>query len=36
MCMLFVCTLIKVVGHYDLIVLAMSVMGFQNKSLDRG
>ena len=27
-------TLLKVVGHYDLSVLSMSVMGFQKKSLD--
>ena len=31
MCILFVCTLLKVVGHYDLSVLSLSVMGFQNK-----
>ena len=28
------CTLLKVVGYYDLSVLSMSVMGFQKKSLD--
>ena len=26
-----VCTLIKAVGYYDLSVLSMSVMGFQQK-----
>ena len=31
MCILFVCTLAKVVGYYDLSVLSMSVMGFQKK-----
>ena len=31
-----VCTLLKVVGYYDLSVLSMSVMAFQNKSLDGG
>ena len=31
-----VCTLLKVVGYYDLSVLSMSVMGFQKKSLDGG
>ena len=30
-----VCTLLKVVGYYELSVLSMSVMGFQKKSLDR-
>ena len=30
-----VCTLLKVVGYYDLSVLSMTVMGFQ-KSLDGG
>ena len=30
-----VCTLLKVVNHYDLSVLSMSVMGFQ-KSFDGG
>ena len=29
MCIL--CTLLKVVGYYDLSVLSMSVLGFQNK-----
>ena len=31
MCILFVYTLLKVVSYYDLSVLSMSVMGFQNK-----
>ena len=31
MCILSVYTLLKVVGYYDLIVLSMSVMGFQKK-----
>ena len=31
MCILFVHTLLKVVSYYDLSVLSMSVMGFQNK-----
>ena len=31
MCILFVCTLLKVVSYYDLSVLAMSMIGFQNK-----
>ena len=31
MCILSVYTLIKVVGYYDLSVLSMSVIGFQNK-----
>ena len=30
------CTLLKVVGYYDLSVLSMSVIGFQNKTLDGG
>ena len=30
MCILYAYTLIKVVGYYDLSVLSMSVMGFQN------
>ena len=34
MCILFVYTLLKVVGYYDLSVMSMSVMGFQQKSLD--
>ena len=35
MCVLFVCTLLKVLSYYDLSVLSMSVMGFQqNKSLE--
>ena len=36
MCILSVHTLLKVVGYYDLSVLSMSVMDFQNKSLDGG
>ena len=37
MCILSVyCTLLKVVGYYDLSVLSMSVMGFPKKSLDGG
>ena len=32
MCILFLYSLLKVVSHYDLSVLSMSVMGFQ-KSL---
>ena len=35
-CILFIYTLLKVVGYYDLSVLSMSVMGFQQKSLDGG
>ena len=31
MCILSLYTLLKVVGYYDLRVLSMSVMGFQNK-----
>ena len=31
MCILSVYTLLKVVSYYDLSVLSMSVMGFQNK-----
>ena len=31
MCILSVYTLLKVVGYYDLSVLSMSVMGFQQK-----
>ena len=31
-----VCTLLKVVGYYDLSVLSMSVMGFNKKSLNGG
>ena len=34
MCILSLYALLKVVGHYDLSVLSMSVMGFQKKSLD--
>ena len=34
MCILFVYTLLKAVSYYDLSVLSMSVMGFQQKSLD--
>ena len=33
---IYVYTLLKVVGYYDLSVLSMSVMGFQKKSLDGG
>ena len=33
MCILSVYTLLKVVAYYDLIVLSMSVMGFQKKKL---
>ena len=37
MCILSVYTLLKVVGYYDLTVLFMSVMGFQQQqSLDGG
>ena len=36
MCILFVNTLLKVVSYYDFSVLTMSMMGFQNKSLDVG
>ena len=35
MCILSVYTLLKCVGYYDLSVLSMSVMGFQQK-LDGG
>ena len=31
MCILFVCTLLKVVSYYDLSVLSMSVLGFERK-----
>ena len=31
MCILFVCTLLKVVSYYDFTVLSMSVMGIQKK-----
>ena len=31
MCILFVYTLLKVVGYYDLSVLSSSVTGFQKK-----
>ena len=31
MCILFVYTLLKVVSYYDLSVLSMSVMGFQEQ-----
>ena len=34
MCILFVYTLLKVVSHYDVSVLYMSVMGFHKKSLN--
>ena len=30
------CTLLKVVGYYDLSVLSMSVMGFPTKKFGRG
>ena len=36
MCILSVHTLLKVVGYYDLSVLSMSVMGFQNKKVCTG
>ena len=36
MCILFVYTLLKVVSYYDLSVLSMPGMDFQNKSLDGG
>ena len=38
MCILSVCTLLKVVSYYDLSVFSISVMGFQKikKSLDGG
>ena len=36
MCILSLHALLKVVGHYDLSVLSMSVMGFQKNSLDGG
>ena len=37
MCILFVYTLLKVVRYYDLSVLSMSVMGFQQQQrLDGG
>ena len=35
-CVFCVYTLLKVVGYYDLSVLSMSVMGFQQKSLYGG
>ena len=35
LCILSIYTLVKVVGYYDLSVLSMSVMAFQNKNLDR-
>ena len=31
MCMLSVCTFLKVVGYYDFSILSMSVMSFQKK-----
>ena len=31
MCILSVCTLLKVVGYYALSVLSMSMIGFQKK-----
>ena len=36
MCILSVYTLLKVVVYYDLSVLPMSIMGFQNKKMDWG
>ena len=36
MCILSVYTLLKVVGYYDLSVLSMSMMGFQNKKFGWG
>ena len=36
MCILWVCTLLKVVSHYGLSVLSMLVMGFQKQTLDSG
>ena len=36
MCILSVYTLLKVVGYYDLSVLSMSVMGFQQKKFGWG
>ena len=33
---LYIYTLLKVVGYYDLSVLSMSVMGFKKKKLDGG
>ena len=36
LCIMCVYTLLKVVSYYDLSVLSMSVMGFQQKSLDGG
>ena len=36
MCIMSVHTLLNVVGYYDLSVLSMSVMGFQEKSLYGG
>ena len=35
MCILCVNTLLKVVSHYDLCFLYMSLIGFQKQSLDR-
>ena len=35
LCIVYIYTLVKVVGYYDLNVLSMSVMAFQNKNLDR-
>ena len=35
-CVFCLYTLLKRVGYYDLSVLSMSVMGFQQKSLDGG
>ena len=36
MCILYVYTLLKVVGYYDLSMLSMSVMGFQNQKVWMG
>ena len=36
MCIDSVCTLLKVVGYYDLNVLSMTVMDFPKKTLDGG
>ena len=35
-CIHHTCTVLNIVGYYDLSVLSMSVMGFQKKSLDGG
>ena len=36
LCILSVCTLLKLVGYYDLSVLSMSVMVFQKKKFGWG